>query len=71
MRATDREYVREVVRRELNELRRETDRRFLELANELREELAQEVGDITRRVDLVHSKALTAMTDAIDRRHRA
>lgn len=62
MRTADRLLVRELIRRELDDYRAETGRRFLELEAELRAELADEVAAITRRIDHVHKRALRALT---------
>lgn len=67
MRAADREWVRELLRRELNTLRNEVDIRLLEVSSDLREDQARALGEITERIDIVHERALRTLTAQINR----
>jgi hypothetical protein len=71
MRAADREYVRELIRRESNTARDAILAELYSETGELRDELAQAVADIDRRITEVHERALRELTRLTERNHPA
>lgn len=71
MRSADRQYVRELVRAECNQVRTDITAYVNSEVGALRDETAELADAIEARITYVHSRALRALTAALERKPTA